>query len=352
MNRLRILITHELFPPDIAGGGEMLTLKLAQGLRKKGHTVKILTSGDPKIKEYNMLETIRIPINRYMMNTAIPAVMRLAKDMDVIQTSSGNTCFPSWVASKLIDKPTCCLVHHILGPYWRDVRGKHIGSLFQTMERFFLTRDYDAIVLQNQTSKKLGLRLGIKQKRTFMVHPGIDYKKFQIKNIKKEPFVLFVGNLSMGYSMVKYKGLEYLLEAARMLPDIKFMIVGEGDYLKTLEKTSSPNTVFTGGMTGKSLIELYNRALVFCLPSLTEGFGLVLLEAMASGCAIVSTIDVGQRGIGVKVKDSNGIAKAVRRLIDDPDSAMKIGKENKRLIKGFTWENFINGYLKIYDSII
>jgi len=348
---LKILITHELFPPDVAGGGERLTLKLAQGLRKKGHSIKILTSGNPRIKEYDDFETIRIPFNRYLMNLTVPMIVRYAKDVDIIQTSSGNTCFPSWIASKLIDKPICCFVHHILGPYWRDVRGEHTGKLFQFLEKIFLTRDYDAIVFQNKKSRQLGLNLGVDEKRIHMVQPGIDYKRFQMKNVKKEPFVLFVGNFSMDYSMVKYKGLDYLIEAAKSLPDVKFLIVGEGEYLEVLRKESSKNVVFVGGLTRKPLIELYNKALIFCLPSLTEGFGLVLLEAMASGCAVVSTIDVGQKGMKIRVKNVEDIVESIKYLIDNPELALRMGRENRELAKEFTWKKFIDGFIKIYELI-
>lgn len=348
---MKILIIHEVFPPDVTGGGETLTLKIAKGLKERGYSVKVLTTGDPRIKKYEGIETIRLPINRYLMNFAAPIIAWYARDADIIHTSSGNACFPSWIAAKILNKPICCYVHHIFGSYWKDIRD-YIGFLFQFIEKIFLTRDYNAIIFQNETSKRIGLKTGIEKKRIFVLQPGIDYQKFRMKNVKKEPFVLFVGNISMNKSMVKIKGLEYLIEAAKYFPKTKFYIIGEGSYLDELKKKSPVNIIFMGAMFGKKLIRMYNKALIFCLPSLTEGFGLSILEAMTSGCAIVSTVDIGQEGIIIKPKNVNEIVKGIKYYIDNPKKAKDVGIKNRKLAKKFTWKQFIDKLTKIYDSII
>jgi len=348
---MKILITHEIFPPEYAGGGEFLMMRIAKMLSRKGHSIKVLTSGNPRIKKHNGIETIRIPINRYGMNLALSQIVKHAKDIDIIQTSSGNTCFPSWIAAKMLNKPICCYVHHILGPYWKDVRGISAGSLFEFMEKKFLIRSYDAVIFQNKSSMKLGLKIGVEKKRTHLINPGVDYRKFQMKNVRKEPFVLFVGNFSMNKEMCRVKGVEYLIEAGKRLPNIKFVIVGGGDHLSKLKKNSPKNVVFTGPLRGERLIKLYNQALVYCLPSLAEGFGLTLLEAMASGCSIVSTIGIGQKGILVKQKNVAELVKAIQKYFNNPSLAMRIGKENRNLAKKFTWDRFINEFIRIYNLI-
>lgn len=348
---MKILVTQELFSPDITGGAEKLTLKMIQGLQKKGYSVKVVCSGNPQIKSYEGIETIRIPWNRYLMNLALPQIIMHSRDVDLIHTSSGNMCLPSWMAAKVNKKPIVCYIHHIFGSNWRKVRGNILGRVFQVIESVFLNRSYDAIVFQNKLSKSIGLKIGVDEKRTRMIQPGIDYKKFDIK-IKKEPLVLFVGNFRMDDVMVRIKGLNYLIEAAKNLPDVKFVIVGEGSGLDKLKNSSPVNVDFTGGLVGKSLLKMYNRALVFCLPSLTEGFSLTLLEAMASGCATISTVDIGQEGILIKPKDVDKIVNSVKYFTDNPKKAKKVGRKNKELAKRFTWDKFIEELIKIYDPII
>jgi len=347
---MKILITHEVFPPDVSGGGEILTAKMASDLIKKDYDVEVLTSGNPRTKYYENIPTMRLKTNRYLMNIQIKRIIDESSDVDLIHTSSGNMCFPSWIAAKVNNKPICCYVHHVFGPYWKDIMGKIIGSVFEFLEKIFLTRDYDAIIFQNNSSMKLGLKMGIEKKRSHLIHPGIDYKKFQMST-KKKPIVLFVGNFDMSKTTCKTKGLDYLIEAARQLPETIFVVVGAGDYLNNLKKESPPNVVFKGALVGKKLIKLYNESMIFCLPSLNEGFGLTILEAMASGCAVISTVDIGQRGILIKPKDSEQIRRAIELLLKNQAKTIKLGQKNRKIAKKFTWAKFFNNIIKIYNSI-
>ncbi|MEM5855547.1 MAG: glycosyltransferase family 4 protein [Candidatus Aenigmatarchaeota archaeon] len=347
---MRVLITHEIFPPEFTGGGEFLMLKIAEILKKNGFQVKVLTSGKPEIKSYKGIETVRIPINRYLMNFTLPFILKYGSQADVILTTSGNLCFPSWLASKVLKKPIVCYVNHILGPYWKDVRGKIAGRIFEFFEKIFLSRDFDAIIFQNNSALALGKKIGLKAKRIFLIHPGVDFKKFKPR--KKENFVLFVGSVKMDKSLIKLKGLEYLIEAAKKLPETKFVIVGGGKDLENLKKIAPENVIFKGILRGKALSDVYGKALIFCLPSLSEGFGLSILEAMASGCAIVSTISIGQVDKIIKRKSSEEISKRIISLIRNKEFTVKIGKKNRRLAKHYTWERFENELVEVFKLIL
>ncbi len=349
---MRVLFTHELFPPDIAGGGEKLTLRIIKGLMERGMEVEVLTSGNPKIKECEGIKTTRIPVNRYLMNFTFRVIRKKAKDFDLIQTSSGNMAFPSWVAAKLSGKPCVCYIHHILGPYWIDVRGFFLGNIFHLGEKIIFSRDFGRIIFQNYTSRDLGLKLGAKEERISILQPGINHQKFQLKGIKRKPFVLFVGNFHMDKSMSKYKGFDYFLEATENFPDINFVVVGGGSYFDKIKKNNPKNIRFTGPLNEEELIKLYNECLVFCSSSLTEGFGLVIQEAMTSGCPIVSTVDIGQKGIFVPTKNSKELTNAIRYYFDNIDEALEIGKENQKLSKKFSWDKYFDGFVNIYEELI
>ena len=344
---MKILITHELFPPDVVGGGETLTYKIAKELINRGFEVKVLTSGDPRIKLYEDIETVRVPINRYLMNLSYPLIKRYSKDVDLIHTSSGNMCFPSYLAAKNNKKPICCYIHHIFGRNWIYVRGFLLGKVFQAAEKHFLTRDYDAVIFQNDLSMNIGLEMGIKKEKIFMIHPGIDWEKFDMRMEKKKQ-VLFVGSLSMDDSLAKIKGLDYYIEAARFIPDVKFLVVGD---VKKMKADAPKNVIFMKAKGIDDLKKIYNESLVFCKPSLAEGFGLSLLEAMASGCAIVSTINIGQKGKIIEPKNVSSLVEAIKYYINNPDMAKKDGMENKKIAKKFTWKRFIDDLIKIYEYI-
>ena len=108
---------------------------------------------------------------------------------------------------------------------------------------------------------------------------------------------------------------------------------------------------FTGKLSGKSLIKLYNRALIYCLPSLNEGFGTTILEAMASGCSIISTINLDQEGAILRPKDTKDIVKAIEYRVNNPKLAIMEGKKNKIIVKKFVWNKFITELIRIYNSI-
>ncbi len=347
---MKILMTQEFFQPDIVGGGEILSLKIAKELEMMGHEVKVICSGNSKIKKYEGIETIRIPINRYLMNLTFPLINKHIKDVDLVHTSSGNVCYASYLAAKFSKKPILCYINHIFGDNWKFVKSPIIGMAFKTMEKFYLVRDYDAFVFQNNLSKKIGIEMGIDEKRIYMATPGIEFKKYSHKN-KKDQYVLFVGNFSMDESIAKIKGLDNLIEAAKILKEVDFMIVGGGGYIEKMTTYAPKNVSFTGPLKGRDLINIYKKASIFCLPSLTEGFGITILEAMASGCAIVSTVDIGQWGKIMNSNSTNEIVKNIRYYIENPQKAKKDGIENMRIAKKYAWPSFLKRLTNIYDSI-
>ncbi|MBS3052172.1 MAG: glycosyltransferase family 4 protein [Candidatus Aenigmarchaeota archaeon] len=347
---MKILMTQDLFPPDVAGGGETLSLKIATELANKGYEIKVICSGDYKIKKYQGIESIRIPINRYLMNFSFPIIKKYSKDVDVIHTSSGNVCYASYLASRISKKPILCYIHHIFGKNWKVVRGPIIGSAFETMEKFYLVRDYDAYVFQNNLSKKIGVDIGIRRDKINILTPGTEVKKYDYK--KKEDCVLFVGNFSMDKFVAKIKGLDNLIESAKIMKETDFIIVGGGSYIEKLKTNSPDNVFFTGPLKDKEIVNVYNKASIFCLPSLTEGFGITILEAMSAGCAVTSTVDIGQCGNIMSSNSVNQIIKNIRYYKENPRVTRKYGLENRKIAKKYTWGSFLKRLIDIYDSII
>lgn len=340
--KLKILVTHELFMPDFAGGGEKIVYEYAKRLGERGHDVTVLTTGNPKIKSYEGIKTIRLPIPRYSFNLAVPWILKYARKADIIQTNNYNAALPSFIAGKILRKPVVCIVHGVYGKRWKEMRGKLLGSLSAFVEKSQLGRGYDRTVFYSDFAREQGAEIGIKN-RTEVFYLGINPQEFKPK--KKEKYVLFVGRLE------KQKGIENLLSVARRLPDIKFKLVGKGDIAK-LKKSASKNVEFLGVKTGKELQNIFSRALVFCLPSVAETFGLVLLEAMASGCAIVSTVPLDYRGVRVQYGDNESLKHAIRKLVDNPKLAEKLGRENVKIAKKYDWEVFVDNLEKLYCKLL
>lgn len=346
---MKILFTHEKFPPEIAGGGETIVYNLAKGLVKRGHQVTVLTTGNPKVKEYHGIKTVRIPVNRYLMNLSYPIILKYAKDADLIQTTSGNMCFASWKAAKTLNKPIVCLILHLMSEHWKTIRGPFVGRIFQHLEKLFLGRNYDAIIAMNDNTMDLLKEIN-KSSPIYKIPSGINFKK--AKPAKKTKSVLFVGNVSMNEVMSNLKGLEEYISTAKYFPDYKFYFVGKGDYLDKIRKNLPPNVIFTGPLFGDRLWNMFNKSAIFCNLSLSEGFGLTTAEAMSAGCAIISTIDIDQKGILVKPKDEQQLINALKQLTNNPEKIKTVGAANRKLAKKYTWDNFVKGFSKIYKTLV
>ena len=205
--------------------------------------------------------------------------------------------------------------------------------------------------------------------------------------------ILFVGR------HIERKGIRYLIESAKYLPQNEFeiRIVGVGDLTEQLKqqacsaqaptlchpernevKSKDPvnfseiegspaSIIFTGKLSPEDLANEYKTANVFVLPAIvdskgdTEGLGVVLIEAMELGLPIVASnvggipdvvID-GESGILVPEKDPVALADAFKRLASDPSLTGKLlAGARKRIDECFTWDGIIERQVEVYNKVI
>ncbi len=165
------------------------------------------------------------------------------------------------------------------------------------IERNAMAQSSHVITVSNMTKNQLVSRFGAKPEKITVIYNGIDLSKYK-SQVKKEQFgitgkvVLFHGRLSI------QKGPDFFLKAAKKVleldPDVRFIISGKGDMLPQLVNEAISmgiidNVMFTGYAEESKLPYLYAIADAYVLPSISEPFGLTVLEAMANGVpAIVS----------------------------------------------------------------
>ena len=176
--------------------------------------------------------------------------------------------------------------------------------------------------------------------------------------------VLAVGRLTY------YKGFDVLIRAARQVPDISIQIVGDGALRGTLEKEIVRGGIQTrvalrGRLSNRKLQALFATSHIFCLPSVerTEAFGVVLLEAMRYGKAIVVS-DIPGSGTGWVVRkgscgflappgDADALADVFERLISQPALWEKTGKKgSESLCQGFHIRSVAREIKEIYAQVI
>lgn len=151
-------------------------------------------------------------------------------------------------------------------------------------------------------------------------------------------------------NLIKRKNIDKLILAVNDLQGFELKIIGDGKELKNLKKIASSNVEFLGRLPHEKVLEEMQKSDIFILPSVNETFGMVYLEAMASGCITVCTKNDGIDGI---IKDgengflteptAEGIQETLLRIKDS--NLEKIRQSSLETIKQYTPENCAKNYL-------
>ena len=149
------------------------------------------------------------------------------------------------------------------------------------------------------------------------------------------------------------KNLPVVIEAFEAMravnPTARLVMVGDGPARAALEQRHHPYVIFAGMRTGKDLAAHYASADIFLYPSLTETFGNVTIEAMASGLATLAFdyaaahqhIRHGVNGLLLPYGDTGAFVKQARSLVNDPERIHKLRAEARRTVEQLTWERIM-----------
>ena len=139
--------------------------------------------------------------------------------------------------------------------------------------------------------------------------------------------------------------------AARRLPQIPFLIVGWGDFERLRRAGLPGNIELTRFVDRDNLAARMSRARIFVLPTQVETFGLAVVEAMASGCAIVSSSGLPFHGKRIDCSDVDQLVTAIADLWAREDGCRDLGRANHELAQRYTWEHHIDRLLGIYRAL-
>ncbi|BDQ34349.1 glycosyltransferase [Pseudodesulfovibrio portus] len=201
--------------------------------------------------------------------------------------------------------------------------------------------------------------------RCAVVPLGLDTGRYPEEDTDRppRPLVLGVGRLTF------YKGFEFLVRAAALVPEADFVIAGHGPEQRALETEIrrldlEGRVSLPGEIADAELRRLLQAASLFCLPSIDRGeaFGVTLLEAMRYGLPLVSTAIPGsgtgwvnrdrETGRVANPADAESLARAIRDVLADPDTAGRYGEgARKRLEDAFTIDRTARTLDGIYREI-
>lgn len=219
----------------------------------------------------------------------------------------------------------------------------------------------DHIIVASGFTKRTLIENGIWAEKIKIVPYGVNHKVFverkECKRNKDTLKVLFVGSLN------QRKGLSYLASAIKQLQNnscnIEFIVTGRGIIDKELVlKYGLKNVVIKLNVAREELVSIYQDADVFVFPSLCEGFGHVILEAMATGLPVIATentagpdiITDGYDGFIVPVRQVDALVEKLDHLYHNPDVNCTMGKRAAETARKYTWENFRKGIITVIDE--
>jgi phosphatidyl-myo-inositol dimannoside synthase len=262
----------------------------------------------------------------------------------------------AWLLARLRGARLALIIHGIEA--WAPSR-KHAAN--------WLARRVDAIISVSKYSAERFTQWSKRSMdRAFILPNCVDLDRFRPQprdarlveryGLQSSKVILTVGRLA---STERYKGFDQVIELlphlAKRLPNIKYLIVGDGDDRNRLEEkvaamAISNSVIFTGYIPESEKVAHYNLADVYVMPSRGEGFGIVLLEALACGVPVVGSRTDGSRetlldgklGHVVDPVDAHRLTKTITNILEHESSRQRIDA-----IETFSTEKF-NERVKIW----
>jgi glycosyltransferase involved in cell wall biosynthesis len=213
------------------------------------------------------------------------------------------------------------------------------------------------IAVSEFTARQVEQLLGVERSRIHVVHHGVTIRP--AGETRREKVILHVGALQ------RRKNLVRLIEAfERVEPSWRLVLAGSGGFgveeiLKRVEASAARERILLPGyVPAQELPEWYARATIFAFPSLDEGFGMPVLEAMAAGLPVLTSNRsalpevAGDAALLVDPEDGEQLADVLCRLTKNEDLRAKLGQLGSERARRFSWPAAVDQTWQIYQNLL
>lgn len=372
---MRIAIITTWFPPIVVGSGNRL-YEIGRRLSKKFevHVYTVGTDETPKEEElhgmyvyrYHKFNYSKSIEQSYFLNLKFGfSILKDVKDhYDIIECNIVSKILPyiSYVISKRIKTPFV--------ETWHEVMYEHNFNLLNpilALPAFFLEFQIPRlanvnIAVSKTTKNRLVNLLKVDPSKVVVIPNGINLNDFRQVSVKKRyGRILYAGRLE------SHKQVDKLILAYKNLKkeysDIELIIVGRGpkkSYLEELASKLSLDVKFLDLLPYKKFIKLMKSSWIFVLPSIKEGQGIVLLEAMAAGTPPIAVKAEGSGVVDIIKDNYNGLLvssnqesleSAIRKLLTNYDLYARLRKNGLQFIKEYDWDRISERVSELYKKI-
>ena len=398
-----VLVTATTFPRWKGDTEPSFVFYLSRLLAEKGHNVIVLAPHFKGAKRFEVMDGVKVHRFRYFLPEGM---QRLCYEGGILENMKKSFLArmqaPFLLVSELfsirriLKKEKIGIIHaHWIIPQGliaallrrrygvKVISTAHAGDVFPLKKRLFrriaayTIRNSDYVTVNSSYTKDAINKIK-KAKNISVIPMGVDLQKFNPKNKKeaikkklgiKKELILSVGRLA------EKKGIKYLVMAMpkvlERFQDARLVIVGDGPEKERISRMVSDlslgkNIMLPGKIRNEELPSYYAAADLFAGPSIvtatgdTEGLGVVFLEALASGTAVVGS-DVGgipdiikheKTGLLVREKDPNGLASAIIRMLSDRRLREKTANAGrKHVLQNYSWDKVADNFDKIINKI-
>jgi glycosyltransferase involved in cell wall biosynthesis len=374
---VKVAIVTETYPPEVNGVASTIA-RFIQGLAELGHDIPLIRPRqglkDKPRNESHFKEilTVGIPIPGYSaLRMGIPQKNRLIKQWSIDRPSlvhivtEGPLGWSALEAAKKLNIPICSDFRTNFDAYSTHYGLSCLKSPIQRYLRYFHNNSHFTMV-PTQALKNQLVSHGFERLR--VLARGIDTELFnpskrshELRNqwgVKdQQKVVLYVGRLA------SEKNLQVTVDAFRAMlqvnPNLKMVWVGDGPQKGAL-KLSCPNSVFTGVQTGEALATHYASGDLFLFSSLSETFGNVTLEAMASGLAVLAYdyaaarqfIDHGVNGFLADPNETNAFINQGLELMKENCDIQNLRAHARQTTLEISWDKVTKKLENNYHDLI
>lgn len=313
---------------------------------------------DPKNIKTLSFSEIEFRVNAYA-ESILDAIKEEHVETDLIHAHDWMT-YPA--AQKIQQETGKPFVAHVHSTEFDRVPNGN-GNPFITQTEYEGFQFADRIIAVSEFTKEvLAEKYDVDPTKIDVVHNGIDEapKIQSLQFAHGRPVIVFMGRLTM------QKGAEYFLQLAKKvlskIPNALFVVAGHGDQysmllLENAKQKLSSSVVFAGFLRDKQKDFLLDRADIFVMPSISEPFGLVALEAVQRETPVIISKTSGVKevlpgAIVVDFWDTDLMANSIERLLNDPKYYEQVVDQQLANLGQVTWKNSAEKVKEVYHRIL
>lgn len=328
-----------------AGGAEVFTYEVMQRLIKQGYSFTLFTSGyrdapsDDNINGINVIRgggkyTVYSKAKRYYADNK--------SDFDLVVDEINVKPF---LTPKFVNE------HPVLGFVHQVPRGGLFYELpfpvnyivyYYLIKRWLSNYRNIPIITVSESQKRILQEFGVQE--IYIVPEGLSITPLvEVPKKETKPTVAFIGRLR-GYKLPDH-ALQAFALIKKELPDARMFVIGEGYMRPRLERMNVKGVTFYGKVDNQTKFALLSKAHLVLVPSVEEGWGLVVTESNAMGTPTAAydvpglrdSVKDGQTGIVVNSNSPEGLAGAALKLLKDEESLTKLSQNALIYSKQFSW---------------